>query len=182
MDKRKINITAFVICLLLGVLFIVFCKQTFATAKVEGSSMLPLLENGEVIIINKLKQNYNRGDIVVFETNGHYAVKRIIGLPGETVSVINDKIHIDGNEIIDYTDEIAGSWGRLQNGLHLAEDEYVVLGDNRDNSKDSTEYGAIKDECIIGKTVDSKEISKLAIVIMLLHIIAFLDICKSMYI
>ena len=128
----------------------IFEKQIYPTAKVEGNSMMPTLEHGEIITIKRPKQNYQRGDIVVFQTEGHYAIKRIIGLPGETVSVINDKIYIDGNKIEDYTDEIADDWGMLADGITLADNQYIVLGDNRDNSKDGTEYGAINESDIIG--------------------------------
>lgn len=128
---------------------------------VIGNSMEPSLYSGQQILIDRLSLNISspkRGDVVAFQPNGneksHYYVKRIIGLPGETIQIIKGYIYIDGElleEEGDY-DKIADP-GILENPLYLDSDEYVVLGDNRNFSEDSRSgnIGIVKSSYFIGK-------------------------------
>lgn len=110
---------------------------------VAGDSMNPALENGDVVLVNHFIYNVKkpaRGDIVAFRQNEgeHYSVKRIVGLPGETVQIADGKILIDGEELtgetylsnIDYA-------GLAEEPVELGEDEYFVMGDNHASSDDS---------------------------------------------
>lgn len=112
---------------------------------VDGSSMENTLSNGDQLYVEKLSYRFNmldRFDIIVFypygRDNEEYYVKRIIGLPGETVQIIGSDIYIDG-EIIqeNYGKDPIEEPGRAANPITLGEDEYFVLGDNRSISKDS---------------------------------------------
>lgn len=129
--------------------------------QVKGSSMEPTLSNNDNLIVDKLSYRFKdpqRFDIIVFpfQYEEHtYYIKRIIGMPGETVFIDEEgTIYIDG-EILseDYGREVMISPGRAGEPITLAQDEYFVLGDNRNNSSDSRDpsVGNIRRENIIGK-------------------------------
>lgn len=128
---------------------------------VIGDSMEPALHNGQEILMNRIIYRIStpkRGDVVVFLPNGnqntHFYVKRVVGLPGETVQIREGSIYIDGAllEENDLFDKIADP-GIAQNELHLESDEFFVLGDNRNSSEDSRSgnIGAVKKDTITGK-------------------------------
>lgn len=128
---------------------------------VIGVSMEPGLFNGQEILVNRLVYRLSspkRGDVVVFLPNGNenssYYVKRVVGLPGETIQIIDGYVYIDGRfyaEDESY-DKIADE-GIAQAPLKLGENEYFVLGDNRNNSEDSRSgnIGAVHEDTIAGK-------------------------------
>lgn len=128
---------------------------------VIGNSMEPALYNGQEILMNRVVYKLSspkRNDVVVFLPNGnensHYYVKRVIGLPGETIQIKDGRVYIHGvllNED-DALDQMIDA-GIAQNELTLAADEYFVLGDNRNSSEDSRSgnIGALKKDNIIGK-------------------------------
>lgn len=127
----------------------------FQPYRVQMGSMLPTLKENNLIIVNKITYRFNdpkRGDIVVFRPpNGSkvFYVKRIVALPGETIEIRNGEILINGIPIQeDYISiETPGVYGPLT----LSKDEYFVMGDHRNNSLDSREFGPISKESIIGK-------------------------------
>ena len=111
---------------------------------VDGQSMEPTLQDGNNLIVDKLSYRFRdpkRYEIIVFpykyEENTYY-IKRIIGLPGETVQVKNGEVYIDG-EILgeDYGAEAMEDAGIASDPIELGTDEYFVLGDNRNHSSDS---------------------------------------------
>ena len=121
------------------------------------------LHNGDNLIVDKLSYRFRdpeRFDIIVFpfqyQTNTYY-IKRIIGLPGETVQIMEDgSIYINGEKMEEsYGREVIQpeTIGRAAEPIVLGEDEYFVMGDNRNNSSDSRKdiVGNIKREDIIGK-------------------------------
>lgn len=126
-----------------------------------GVSMEPVLFNGQEVLINKFIYSItspDRGDVVAFLPNGnknsHYYLKRVVGLPGETVQIIGGYVYINGEPLAEDEsyDKIADP-GMAENEIVLGSDEYFVLGDNRNNSEDSRSgnIGAIKKETIAGK-------------------------------
>jgi len=126
-----------------------------------GVSMEPVLFNGQEVLINKFIYSItspDRGDVVAFLPNGnknsHYYLKRVVGLPGETVQIIGGYVYINGEPLAEGEsyDKIADP-GMAENEIILGSDEYFVLGDNRNNSEDSRSgnIGAIKKETIAGK-------------------------------
>lgn len=132
--------------------------------RVSGDSMLNTLHDKDNLIVDKLSYRFHdpeRFDIIVFpyqyDENTYY-IKRIIGLPGETVQIKDGYVYINdkkleenyGREVID-----ADKYGIAAKPIELGSDEYFVLGDNRNESADSryTDVGAIKREELIGKAI-----------------------------
>ena len=139
-----------------GLLIVFFRTFVFQNYVVEGNSMQETLHPEERVIVGRL--NYilgepQRGDIVVFEypldTSRDY-VKRIIGMPGETVSIRNNQVYIDGQPL---GPETYLTYTRMNDfgPVSLGADEYFVLGDNRPGSSDSRSWGALNKRFIIGK-------------------------------
>ena len=130
---------------------------------VDGSSMEDTLRDREQLYVEKISYHFNalkRFDIIVFYPYGResedYYVKRIIGLPGEKVQIIDGDIYIN-DELLEenYGKEPIKDPGRAANPIYLAEDEYFVLGDNRNRSKDSRseQVGNVKKENIGGRVI-----------------------------
>ena len=144
------------------VLVVVLIRTFIATPViVSGSSMDPTLKNGQVLILNKLAKKYTRDDIVVIDVkiNGkkERIVKRVIGLPGESLEYKNGFLYINGkrthddfvNITRDFTLESVTGVDKIPN------DYYFVMGDNRTNSLDSRDsrVGLVKKSDIIGKPI-----------------------------
>lgn len=156
---RRIGLWAgeIVAVILLAFVIIQFC---FQTVTVHGESMQPTYYDGDVLLVNKLSYrigNPRRYDPVLLEIeNGtavHYTVKRVIGLPGETVQIAGGEILIDG-EALDYSfEEEILSAGLAAYEIELGDDEYFVMGDNCNNSEDSrvANIGNIKRTQFVGK-------------------------------
>jgi len=131
--------------------YLVFCFGS--RIEMNGSSMKPVLESGDVVLMNRLSYDIgkpNRLDVVVFEREGQQpGIKRIIGLPGETVQIKNGSIYING-ELLKAQDGLGEA---TIAGVELGEDEYFLLGDNRESSEDSrfSGIGNIKRENLIGR-------------------------------
>lgn len=130
-------------------------------ASVIGVSMENSLYNGQEILTNRFIYQLfppKRDDVIVFLPNGnqntHYYIKRVVGLPGETIQIKEDgKLYINGiPQEESLFDKIADP-GIAENEIKLAEDEYFVLGDNRNNSEDSRSgnIGPVKRSTITGK-------------------------------
>ncbi len=146
-----------VVCILAWML-VSFFGQRVSNA---GDSMSPVLKNGDVVLINRIvydARKPKRGEIIAFRPNGnenaHYCIKRVVGLPGETVQIKDGKIYIDGKvqkkDI--YTSDLDFA-GIAEKKLTLGETEYFVLGDNSAGSDDSrlADIGNVKREDIGGK-------------------------------
>ncbi len=148
------------VVLLITYLIILYVGQR---TEVSGTSMEPTLNDGDNLIVDKISYRFKepeRFDIIVFPfqyQKDTYYIKRIIGLPGETVQIDEDgNIYING-EILEesYGREVidADKLGIAAEPITLGEDEYFVLGDNRNHSSDSRirEVGNIKKDQIVGK-------------------------------
>lgn len=128
--------------------------------QVSGESMETTLSDGDHLIVDKIFYRFRdpeRYDIVVFpyrlEENTYY-IKRIIGLPGETVQIVDGYVYINGVQLDEhYGNEIMEKPGIAAEPVTLGEDEYFVLGDNRNNSQDSrtASVGVIHRDEILGR-------------------------------
>lgn len=159
--RELLNTAIYLLCVLGAVwLVITFVGQR---TEVEGASMENTLHNGDNLIVDKLSYRFHdpeRFDIIVFPfqfQDNTYYIKRIIGLPGETVQIMDDgSIYINGEKLEEnYGMEVIKpeTIGRAVEPIELGDDEYFVMGDNRNNSSDSRTdmVGNIKRENIIGK-------------------------------
>ena len=160
--KQEILQTSIYLLIVLCLTFLIV-NYVGQRTRVKGESMLPTLQHGDNLIVDKLTYRFSdpkRFDIIVFphiEPNGtkSYYIKRIIGLPGETVRMDTDgTIYVNGAVLEeDYGEKVVSNPGRAYTELTLGEDEYFVLGDNRDNSSDSRDpsVGNIHRDDIVGK-------------------------------
>ena len=144
----RIVLTAAAVYLLFGVV----CGVGF----VKGESMVPALFSGDIVLFFRLRSHYAVGDIVLVRTDGSH-IKRVAALPGQPVDIDNQKTHrllIDGAPAVD--DYARGDTFRKTGcslPLTLGEDEYFVLGDSRENSVDSRNFGAVRKEQLCGKII-----------------------------
>lgn len=148
---------------LLVVLLITYLIVNFVGQRTEvvGSSMESTLSDGDNLIVDKITYRFKdpeRYDIIVFPfqyAKNTYYIKRIIGLPGETVRIDDDGvIYINDKELTEFHGkEIIEDSGIAGNEITLGKDEYFVLGDNRNNSTDSRDpsVGNIRKKDILGR-------------------------------
>ena len=142
------------------IIFVVALIRSFIVTpvKVNGSSMYPYLKDGEILVLNKMDKKYKRFDIVVANADNTKIIKRVIGLPGESIEYKDCKLYINGEEIDDYVKDCITedfSLEDLYNYVIIPEGYYFVMGDNRKESSDSRDYriGLIKSSNIQGKVI-----------------------------
>ena len=142
---------------LLALLIFFGTRMVVQNFRVDGGSMVPALENGEFLLVNKLAYvaaQPSRGDVVVFRSPAkpdEDLVKRIVGLPNETVEFRDGGLYLDGRRL-DEGDYYAGITGsRTGRSLVVPEQAYFVLGDNRGQSIDSRSFGIVPGASIVGQ-------------------------------
>ena len=165
--KKKLNIVVvkevfswffWIFASMLLAVVMVFCigMQT----SVIGPSMEPSLYNGQKIFLNRLIYKVASprvGDVIVFLPNGneksHYYVKRVVGVPGDTLYIKNGLLYVNEETVEEYFNDRIAEPGLLESEVTLGEDEYFVIGDNCNNSEDSrsANIGSVRKSYIIGK-------------------------------
>lgn len=152
--------------LLAAVLLALFVRQYwFTPMRIQGSSMLSTLQNGEMVGVSRVsvrRGDIRRGDVVICHYPGRTSkrfkrlklnfVKRVIGLPGDEIAMEDGVVYINGEALReDYLDPAHTRFSRSMPPRTLGETEFFVMGDNRDNSNDSRRIGPIDQSEITGR-------------------------------
>ena len=140
--------------LILSIILFAAINAVSARIRVDGASMEPTLQSGEFVIVNKLAYILGTpsiGDVIVFhfprDPDQEY-IKRIIGLPGDTVAIEDGMVYVNGQILNE--DYIAAA-PVYENSWEVPSDSLFVLGDNRNNSSDSHNWGSVPLDYVIGK-------------------------------
>lgn len=167
-NSKKRSLIHYIIEIVIYLVLIAGCilwvpEHVIQRTRVDGESMSNTLHTGDNLLVEKVSYHFKdpkRYDIIVFHPKGidaeKYYVKRIYGLPGETIQIIGDQIYINGEVIADeYAKEGIDDPGIADEPVTLADDEYFVLGDNRGGSTDSrdSDLGPIKKGSIAGHVI-----------------------------
>ena len=132
------------------ILIIVVLIRTYIVTPimVNGGSMLPTLNGGEIMLLKKYGE-IKRFDVVVVNTGDDEIIKRVIAMPGESIDCENGIIYVNGyKQEEEYSKGITSDFSKVV----LKDNEYFVLGDNREDSKDSRYYGPFSEDKIEGIT------------------------------
>ena len=131
---------------------VAFIAQPF---RVQGASMTPNFFSGDYVLVDKVSYHFrplDRGEVIVFrnpENESEYFIKRVVGLPGEVVSISKDQVYADGKLLKEgYLPPETESIGETD--FILGPDEYFVMGDNRAQSRDSRSWGALTRDKVVG--------------------------------
>jgi signal peptidase I len=134
-----------------------FVAQPFI---VSGASMEPTFDNGQYLIVDELSyrlENPQRGDVIIFrypKDPSQFFIKRVIGLPGETVQIQNGNVYItktDGQKIELNESYVVNKGNGSDMSVTLPSDQYFVMGDNRPESSDSRSWGLLPRQNIVGR-------------------------------
>lgn len=143
-----------VLCVIFVAAIVTFKSTGLRFCTVDGHSMDDTLTNGEQLIINPSAEP-GFGDIVVFDYGGTYLIKRVIGMPGDTVMVIKGTLYVNN---IKYEEKYLSPEhiAKFKNDSFVAtvgEGEYFLMGDNRDNSRDGRHFGCVARDSITGVAI-----------------------------
>ena len=146
-EKRKLSKKDIIFYGIIAGIFllILFAKTTFHPVTVVGDSMYPTYKNGDLLITKKVKENeLSYGDVIVFHLESKKAsyIKRIEGIPGDIVVIREGVLYRNGDAVLEGFD-LADDPGYLAVETILGKDQYLALGDNRNHSTDSREFGPV---------------------------------------
>lgn len=154
-DKKIIQFGKEIVPYIVIIVIVVLIRSFIITpVKVDGLSMYNTLDDGEILLLKKYDKSYERFDVVVFSEGSNRLIKRVIGLPGDKIKYKNNKLYINGKYVKESflkNNQETYDFNIKDIGYdEVPEDCYFVLGDNRENSKDSRVLGPIDKEKIQG--------------------------------
>jgi signal peptidase I len=142
---------------LLTLVIFLLIRTVVQNFRVDGLSMEPNFHDGQFLLINKLAYRLGepqRGDVIVFRyprDPSRDFIKRVVGLPGETVDIVDGQVYINGQPLDEFPDVQRAAYS--SSSTVLGPDELFVMGDNRPNSSDSHSWGPLPRDLVIGKVV-----------------------------
>lgn len=142
------------LCMLLGAAIITFKSTGLRFCTVDGHSMDNTLFDGEQLVLNPSAEP-GFGDIIVFDYGETYLIKRVIGMPGDTIMVVKGVLYVNNIKYDEayLSPECITQYKDNSFVVTVGENEYFVMGDNRDNSRDSRSFGCIPKNTIIGVAI-----------------------------
>ena len=147
--KKIINIVVPILCIGLAILIHCF----FLVYKVNGDSMNPSLHNGDFgVAVKTTISQIDRFNVVIIDTPDKYIIKRVIGLPGETIRYIDGKLYVNDEEV----DDKYGNGHTDNFTIRLGSGQYWCLGDNREHSTDSRWYGPFDKSSIMAVIIEKE--------------------------
>lgn len=153
-EQAKRGYKILVVFILFIVLILSVKHFLIENVTVSGKSMEPTFSTGDVVLAKKFDLSLERFDIVIVGGDEKNLIKRIIGMPNERIQISDGLVYINGALLdTDICSDLIQDGGCADEEVQLAEDEYFVLGDNRNASSDSRDFGAVKREQIDGKVI-----------------------------
>lgn len=150
-SKSKNYFKEFLPYIIIIIVVILIKSYVVSPIRVNGESMDSTLKDGDIMLLNEIEYRLGeieRFDIVVIRRGDEYLIKRVIGLPGEKVKYLDNKLYINGKYVKEeFKHKKTNDFPTYQ----LGKDEYFVMGDNRTNSKDSRMIGSVFEDEILGK-------------------------------
>lgn len=157
-EEGRSSFTSFLVdvleTLVLSVLLFLAINTISARIRVDGSSMEPTLQSGEFIVVNRLAYKFGEpelSDVVVFHFPGDPGleyIKRVVGLPGDSIRIMDGTVFVNDQPL---NEPYIAAQPRYNGSWNVPEDHIFVLGDNRNNSSDSHNWGAVPMENVIGE-------------------------------
>jgi len=154
----KIHLRQILVTILILLIVFAGVRFTLQSFRVEGASMEPNLSNGQYLLVEKVTYHFRspkRGEVIVFhnpDRPSQLYIKRVIGEPGDTVEIRNNKVYIKTAEGESLQDPFDTIWNQNPDSWEVPSGCYFVLGDNRSHSSDSRSFGFISRRDIVGKT------------------------------
>ena len=156
--KNQIKVEAFSMLIKIIVFVLIFwilLFGAFGICRINDYAMTPSCKDGDIVMFDRTKKQYQAGDLVVFSKDGEAQVRRIVAIPGEKVEITEEGLFVDGylQQEKEITTETLSFENRISYPVELGEQEYFVLADQRDSAKDSRWYGSVRKEEIKGAVI-----------------------------